>query len=80
MRQTYVSFVRQRQFALVQPTTRATVDLGLVLPGHEPAERLRPAGSFGSGRTTHRVTLGSLDEIDDQVREWLRAAYAGDAS
>ena len=79
MRQTYVSFVRRRQFALVQPTTRTTVDLGLVLPGHEPAGRLRSAGSFGSGRTTHRVTVSSLDEIDDQVRDWLRAAYAGDA-
>ena len=76
-RQTYVALVRGRQFALVQPTTRTTVDLGLVLPHHEPAGRLRPAGSFGSGRTTHRVTLTSVAEIDDEVRGWLRAAYTG---
>jgi hypothetical protein len=78
-RKTYVSLVRRRQFALVQPTTRTKVDLGLVLPGREPAERLRPAGSFGSGRTTHRVTLTSADEVDDEVHRWLRAAYASEA-
>jgi len=75
-RQTYVAFSRGRQFALLQPSTPTRLDVGLVLPDAEETERLRPAGSFGSGRTTHRVSLAHEDEIDGELTEWLRAAYA----
>src|SRR4051812_42943801 len=61
-RQTYVAFSRDRQFALVQPSTPTRLDVGLVLPDAEETDRLRPAGSFGSGRTTHRVSLAHEDE------------------
>ena len=74
-RQTYVAFSRGRQFALVQPSTPTRLDVGLVLPDYDETERLRPAGSFGSGRTTHRVSLAHEDEIDGELTEWLRAAY-----
>ena len=75
-RQTYVSFSRGRQFALLQPSTKDRIDVGLVLPDVEPNDRLRPAGSFGSGRTTHRVGLKSDAAIDDDLRAWLLQAYA----
>lgn len=75
-RQTYVAFSRDRQFAILQPSTPTRLDVGLVLPHAEETERLRPAGSFGSGRTTHRVSLAHEDEIDGELTEWLRAAYA----
>jgi predicted transport protein len=75
-RQTYVAFSRGRQFALLQPSTKDRIDVGLVLPGVEPSERLRAAGSFGSGRTTHRVGLKSDAAIDDDLRAWLLQAYA----
>jgi uncharacterized protein DUF5655/uncharacterized protein DUF4287 len=74
-RQTYVAFSRGRQFALLQPSTPTRLDVGLVLPDVEETERLRPGGSFGSGRTTHRVSLAHEDEIDGELTEWLRAAY-----
>jgi predicted transport protein len=74
-RQTYVAFSRQRQFALLQPSTATRLDVGLVLPDAEETERLRPAGSFGSGRITHRVSLAHEDEIDGELTEWLREAY-----
>jgi predicted transport protein len=79
-RQTYVAFSRGRQFALLQPSTPTRLDVGLVLPDGEETDRLRPAGSFGSGRTTHRVSLAHEDEIDAELIEWLRAAYAGAAT
>jgi predicted transport protein len=75
-RQTYVAFTRGRQFALVQASTTDRVDVGLVLPNAEPTERLREAGSFGSGRITHRVGLKSAEAIDDDLRSWLMQAYA----
>jgi predicted transport protein len=79
-RQTYVAFSRGRQFALLQPSTATRLDVGLVLPEAEETERLRPAGSFGSGRITHRVSLAHEDEIDGELTDWLRAAYAGAAT
>jgi predicted transport protein len=74
-RRSYVAFTRGRQFALAQPTTTTRLDVGLVLPGVEATARLRAAGSFGSGRTSHRVSLGALGDVDAELVGWLRAAY-----
>jgi len=74
-RGTYVSFGRPKQFALVQPSTKTRVDVGLRLPGVAAGDRLRDAGSFGSGNITHRVALASPDEVDAELEGWLRAAY-----
>ena len=75
-RQSYVAFSRKRQFALVQPTTKTRVDLGLRLDGVPPTERLKAAGSFGSGGITHRVALASAADVDGEVESLLRQAYA----
>ena len=75
-RGTYVSFGRPKQFALVQPSTRTRVDVGLRLPGAEATERLLAAGSFGSGSITHRVALAAPEEVDAELEGWLRDAYA----
>jgi hypothetical protein len=74
-RGTYVSFGRPKQFALVQPSTRTRVDVGLRLPDVEATERLADAGSFGSGNITHRVALTAVDDVDAELQGWLRAAY-----
>jgi len=79
-RGTYVAFSRGRQFALLEPATPTRLDVGLVLPGAADTERLRPADSFGSGRTTHRVSLAHEDEIDGELTDWLRAAYEAAAT
>jgi predicted transport protein len=77
VRQTYVAFARDKQFAVVQPTTRTRVDVGLKLPGAPFGGRLEPAANTGSGSMTHRVSLTSADEVDDELIGWLRAAYEG---
>jgi predicted transport protein len=74
-RKTYVTISRARQFAVVQASTRDRVDLGARLDATAPTERLQAAGSFGSGTITHRVGLGSVADVDDEVRGWLRQAY-----
>ena len=64
------------QFGLVQVSTRDRIDLGLRMPaGTATTDRLRPAGSFGSGEITHRVALTSVDQVDGDVTGWMRAAY-----
>jgi predicted transport protein len=74
-RETYVAFSRGRQFAVLQPATATRLDVGLVLPDAEETPRLRPAGAFGSGRVSHRVSLAHEDEIDAELTGWLREAY-----
>jgi len=55
-----VSLKTKRQLALVQPTTKTRVDLGLKLKGKEPAGRLETSGPFGT-MCTHRVQLTAAD-------------------
>lgn len=78
-RKTYVSLQRQRQFGLIQPATKTRVDVGLVLPGARSGARLKDAGSFGSGRTTHKVGLTRPQEVDGELVGWLKSAYEQDA-
>ena len=66
---------RPKQFAIVRPSTRTRVDVGLRLPGVAPGERLLEAGSFGSGSITHRVALATPGDVDAELEDWLRAAY-----
>jgi len=75
-KKSYVSLRRQKQFAIIQPTTGDRVDLGLNLPGRQPAGRLEASGSFNS-MVTHRVRLTKVTDVDRQVVEWLRRAYSG---
>jgi hypothetical protein len=70
----YTSLRRKTQFALVQPSTKDRVDLGLMLKGDPPAGRLEPSGSWNA-MVSHRVRLGSLAEVDAEVQAWLKAAY-----
>jgi predicted transport protein len=69
-----VSVRRKKQFALIQPSTKTRVDLGLKLPGKEQGGRLGGSGRFGS-MCTHSVQITSLEEVDDQIVSWLREAY-----
>lgn len=75
VRKTYVAAVRDRQFAVLQPTAKTTLTLGLVLPGVSPQGRLEAARSVGSGRTTHQIRLSQPSEVDQEVTGWARRAY-----
>ncbi|MBB5660012.1 DUF4287 domain-containing protein [Brevundimonas halotolerans] len=71
----YVSLRRSKQFALLQPSTKDRLDVGLVLKGVEPAGRLEAAGSWNA-MVTHRVRVSSVDEVDAELEGWLRQAWA----
>jgi predicted transport protein len=72
-RSTYVPFVRARQFAAVAAATATRVDIGLRLPDPPTSDRLQPATA--PGQATHKVALTSVDQVDDDLRALLRAAY-----
>ena len=78
-RKTYVAFARGKQFAVVQPTTKTRIDIGLKLPGAIAGGRLEPATNTGSGSMTHKISVTSLDEVDEYVESLLLKAYESSA-
>jgi predicted transport protein len=71
-RGTYVPFVRRRQFAAVAVLS-ARLELGLRLPDPPASGRLQPAKA--PGQSTHKIVLTTADDVNDEVRDLLRAAY-----
>lgn len=70
----YVSLRRKKQFALVQPSTKTRVDLGINLKGKPAQGRLEASGSFNA-MVSHRVRLESPSDFDAEVKGWLKEAY-----
>lgn len=74
-KKSYVSLRRNKQFALVQPSTRSRVDLGINLRDHPAEGRLEASGSFNS-MVSHRVRLEAAADVDEEVAAWLSQAYS----
>ncbi len=70
----YVSIRRSKQFALIQPSTKTRVDLGINLKGTDPEGRLEASGSFNA-MVSHRLRLERVEDVDQSVRDWLAEAY-----
>ena len=70
----YMSLRRNKQWALVQPSTATRLDVGLVLKGKPPTARLEASGSFNA-MVTHRVRVASVADVDKELIGWLKEAY-----
>jgi hypothetical protein len=68
----YVSLRRRKQFGMIKPAANH-VDLGVVLVGVSTTGRLESAAGFNA-LFTHRVRVRSVDDIDRELRSWLRRA------
>lgn len=73
-KKTSVSIIRKRQFVLIKPTTKTRIDLGFKLKDVPVGERLEGSGPFGT-MCTHRVKITSQDDIDDELKSWIKDAY-----
>ncbi len=73
-KKTYVSLRRNKQFALVQPSTRTRVDVGINLKGEPPTARLEKSGSFNA-MVSHRVRVTKKAEVNAELKRWLKKAY-----
>lgn len=71
-----VSLIRKKQFALIKPATKTRVDLGLKLKGIETQGCLEDSGPFGT-MCTHRIQLNSVEDVNNDVKNWLLTAYNG---
>jgi hypothetical protein len=71
----YLSLVKGgRKFAIVQAVGER-MDLGVKLKGAAAAGRLEEAGAWNA-MVTHRVRIKDEAELDGEVLEWLKQAYA----
>lgn len=70
----YVSLRRKKQFALIQPSTKTRVDIGVNLKGVEPSGVAEKAGSWNS-MVTHRIRIENAKEVNKDVINWLKEAY-----
>lgn len=69
-----VSLRRKRQFALIQPSTKSRIDLGLKLDNAELSGRLETSGPFGT-MCTNRIQITEESGVDDEVLRWMKQAY-----
>ncbi len=77
---TIVPLYRNHVFAQLKPSTRTRLDLGFALGSMRPPARLIDTGGFEKkDRITHRIPISSLEEIDVEVKHWLKVAYDLDA-
>ena len=78
--QTIVPLYRNHVFAQIKPTTQTRIDMGFALGEMKPTGRLIDTGGFAKkDRITHRISISSLSDIDDEVKHWLKVAYDRDA-
>lgn len=73
-KKTYVSYRRNKQFALIQPSTRDRIDVGINLKGEPVTDRLEASGSFNA-MCSHRVRLTEKSDVNAELKRWLKKAY-----
>ncbi len=75
---TIVPLYREHVFAQIKPTTNSRIDLGLALThfkGKLPKRIIDTGGLAKKDRITHRIEIMAPEQIDDEVKKWLRTAY-----
>lgn len=70
----YVSFRRKKQFAIIQPSVKTRLDVGLNLKAVASGNILEAAGSWNA-MCTHRVKIENEAAITKELLSWIRQAY-----
>ncbi len=73
-KKTYVSYRRNKQFAMIGPATNSQLEVGLNIKQLPEDARLKalPAGQM----CNYKVRLKDINEVDSQLLAWLAAAFA----
>jgi predicted transport protein len=70
----YVSLRRKKQFAIIQPSTKTRLDIGLNIKGVAPSGNVEAAGNWNS-MCTHRIKLEDEKAINNDLINWIKQAY-----
>jgi hypothetical protein len=69
----YISLRRKKQFAMVGPATKDTIEIGLNAKNLPISARLKSVPSGGMCQAKTRIT--SLKEIDASLVDWIKQAF-----
>jgi hypothetical protein len=75
---TIVPLYREHVFAQIKPTTNSRIDLGFALThykGKLPKRLVDTGGLAKKDRITHRIEITAEEQIDEEVKTWLKTAY-----
>jgi len=75
---TIVPFYREHVFAQIKPTTNSRIDLGFALThykGKLPKRLIDTGGLAKKDRITRRIEITAVEQIDGEVKKWLKTAY-----
>jgi hypothetical protein len=75
---TIVPLYRNHVFAQIKPTTNSRIDLGFALAhfkGKLPKRMINTGGLAKKDRITHRLEITAAEQIDGEVKKWLKTAY-----
>ena len=72
-KKSYVSLRRKKQFAMVGPATKDSIEIGLNCKDPPPHARLKVPAPGGMCQLTTRVSKRT--EIDAALKDWLTIAY-----
>ncbi|MFZ9386333.1 MAG: DUF4287 domain-containing protein [Chitinophagaceae bacterium] len=70
----YVSLRRKKQFALIQPSTKDRLDVGLNIKGVAASGMASASGSWNA-MCTHRIKLENEAAIGKELFNWIKKAY-----
>ncbi|MGE3820927.1 MAG: DUF4287 domain-containing protein [Isosphaeraceae bacterium] len=72
-KKTYVSYRREKQFAMIGPATNTRVEVGLNMKGVAATDRLQqlPAGQM----CNYKVKLTDPKDVDAELIDWIKTAY-----
>jgi predicted transport protein len=70
----YVSLRRKKQFAIIQPSTKDRLDVGLNIKGVAPAGIVEE-GSKWNAMCTHRIKVEDEKKINKEIIDWIKKAY-----
>ena len=70
----YVSLRRKKQFAIIQPSTKDRLDVGLNIKGVAPSGNVIAAGSWNA-MCTHRIKVEDEKIINKDLISWIKQSY-----
>ena len=75
---TMVPLYREHVFVQIKPTTNSRIDLGFALThykGKLPKRLIDTGGLAKKDRITHRMEITAAEQINGEVKQWLKTAY-----
>ena len=70
----YVSLRRKKQFAIIQPSTKDRLDVGLNIKGVAPTGNVIASGSWNA-MCTHRIKVEDEKTINKDLIGWIKQSY-----